>query len=78
MEAARRLLTQKLALDKEINKERGLSVCGPSTWSCALVLTPPILDQAEQIRGTHDYTPFIQKYITKVHHAGFLQSSRHR
>ena len=27
--AARRLLAQKLALDDEINNERGLSVCGP-------------------------------------------------
>ena len=70
--AARRLLTQKLALDDEINKGRGLSVCGPSTWSCALVLTPPILDQAKQIMRTHGYTPFIQQYITKVHRAGFL------
>ena len=27
--AARRLLAQKLTLDDEINKERGLSVCRP-------------------------------------------------
>ena len=40
--------------------------------TCALVLTPPILHQAEQIKRTHDYTPFIQEYITKVYHAGFL------
>ena len=26
---ARRLLAQKLAIDDEINKDRGLSVCGP-------------------------------------------------
>ena len=72
--AARRLLAQKLALDDEINNERGLSVCGPlpsSTGTCAS-LTPPILHQAEQIKRTHDYTPFIQQYITKLYHAGFL------
>ena len=74
--AARRLLAQKMALDDEVNKERGLSVCEllpvfglvPSVS----VSKPPFLHQAEQIKRTHDYTPFIQRYVTKLYHAGIL------
>jgi len=37
-----------------------------------VLLTPPKLHQAEQIKRTHDYTPFIQQYATKLYHAGIL------
>ena len=71
--AARRLLAQKMALDDEINKERELSVCAPlPVLPNLLVLKPTTLHQAEQIKRTHDYTPFIQQYVTKLYHAGIL------
>lgn len=75
--AARRLLAQKMALDDEANKERELSVREPLPVvklvpRPSLVLTPPSLHQAEQIKRTHDYTPFIQQYVTKLYHAGIL------
>jgi len=73
--AARRLLAQKMALDEEINKEREVSVCGPPPCfdlvPCASLM-PPVLHQTEQIKRTHDYTPFIQQYVTHFHHAGIL------
>jgi len=73
--AARRLLAQKMALDEEINKERELSVCDPPPGfdlvPCASLM-PPVLHQTEQIKRTHDYTPFIQQYVTNLYHAGIL------
>ena len=39
--------------------------------TCASLM-PPILHQAEEIERTHDYTPFVQQYVTKIYHAGFL------
>ena len=38
---------------------------------CASLMSP-ILHQGEQIKRTHDYTPFIQQYVTKLYHAGIL------
>ena len=74
--AARRLLAQKMALDDEVNKERELSVCELflvfGSVPSVSALKPPSLHQAEQIKRTHDYTPFIQQYVTKLYHAGIL------
>ena len=80
--AARRLLAQKLTLDDEINKECGLSVCGPLLVFGLIVLhlCLPFYNRASKSRGRmiirHLYNNTSQSSIMLVSCTTFSKSMK--